>query len=176
MPGRQERPHLCPLTSRWTQEEVSAGVGVLGLCVDAPPRGLLLFCPVPSVRLHDPAEALSLFMASAWALWSPLPNGLVQPLGSFPLYNQAHGVADGRRLNFIPQTQGKHPRGRPSDQVYTLVHRTLGEQGLPDMTLAPLGPPELRVGSPVLEAYFKSLRKEALQKTLSSQLPWLFTC
>ena len=79
-------------------------------------------------------------------------------------------------MDFLPQTQGKHPRRCPSDQVYTLVHRTLGEQGLPDRTLAPLGPPELRVGSPVLVAHFKSLRKEALQKTLSSQLLWLFTC
>ena len=44
----------------------------------------------------------------------------------------------------------------------TLVHRTLGEQGLLDMTLAPLGLPKLRVGSLVLVAHFKSLRREAL--------------
>lgn len=46
-------------------------------------------------------------------------------------------VTGGRGLDFTPQTQGKHPRGPPSDQVYTLVYRTLGEQGLPDVTLAP---------------------------------------
>ena len=70
MPGRQERPQLYPLTSRWTQEEmgVGVGVGVLGLCVDAPLLALLIFWPEPSVRLHDLAVALSQFTALAWAL------------------------------------------------------------------------------------------------------------
>ena len=71
-------------------------------------------------------------------------------------------MAGGIGLDFRPQTQGKHPSGPPSDQVYTLVLRTLGEQGLLDMTLAPLGLPKLRVGSLVLVAHFKSLRREAL--------------
>ena len=47
---------------------VGVGVGVLGLCVDAPLLALLIFWPEPSVRLHDLAAALSQFTALAWAL------------------------------------------------------------------------------------------------------------
>lgn len=79
-------------------------------------------------------------------------------------------------ISYHPQTWEKHPRSPLQDQVHTLVHRTLGEQGFPDMTIAPLSPQKLRVGSPVLVDQFKGLRRQASWKTLSSQLPWLSTC
>lgn len=57
-----------------------------------------------------------------------LPNGLLQPLGSLPLQNQADGMASGVKLDFIPSSdlgRGPHPGAYTSEDptlAFLLLH------------------------------------------------------